>query len=63
MESIDGNLPGPVVFWESEDGRTRIIRHCHGVFLLEYDGMDILEGSFEKVNNYCWHEFIDMSIF
>ena len=55
-----GNLPGPRTFWTSEDGRTRIIRHCHGVFTLEHDGREVMpQGTFERICRYVWAEFID----
>ncbi len=59
MDDLQSNAPGRRVFWETHDGRTRIIRYCHGVFGLEHDGRDVMhEGAFEKVNAYAWAEFI-----
>jgi len=56
-----GNLPGRRVFWASSDGRTEIIRHCDGVFGLEYDGREVMpEASFERINAYAWAEFISL---
>lgn len=60
MEDLQSNAPGRKVFWESHDGRTKIIRYCHGVFGLQYDGRDVMEEStFEKIQAYVWAEFID----
>lgn len=54
-----GNIPGRRVFWRSEDGRTQIIRYCHGVFGLEYNGREVMpEATFERINAYAWAEFI-----
>lgn len=60
QNELQGNTPGRKVFWESHDGRTQIIRYCHGVFGLEYDGNEVMpETTFEKIQSYAWSEFID----
>jgi hypothetical protein len=47
-------------FWISADGRTRIMRYCHGVFLLQHNGRSVLSGSFRRCANYAWAEFVDL---
>jgi hypothetical protein len=50
--------PGRHVFWSSPDGQTKIIRHCHGVFDLEYRGAQVCPtATFEKLCAYYWLEF------
>lgn len=46
------------IFWQSSDKRTKLLRSCHGVFVLEYDDNEVMFGTFERLNAYLWAEFI-----
>jgi len=48
---------GPVTFWESSDGRTEFVRWFDGCFSLEFDGEEVMWGTFEAVTEYYWAEF------
>lgn len=47
------------LFWESQNKRTQIIRHCDVAFELIHDGITVMEGRFEPLCKYVWAEFID----
>ena len=59
---MKGNSPGRSVFWKT--GKLEIIRFCHGVFTLEYEGLEVMpQGTFEAVHRYAMSEFLDTTTF
>jgi hypothetical protein len=45
-------------FWMSDDGTIVLHRIYDGLFILEYQGVTVMEGSFERLTRYMQHEFL-----